>query len=470
MSNEGNRRNPPIISRIFRSQEVAMESYINEYNQKLVSPETAVQLVNSGDWVEYSAFVMAPKVLDEALSKRVNELWDVKIRATTSIFPAQVALADPSRRHFLYSSWHFSAAERKLHSQGLCSYIPFLFHEAPLLYQRYIDTDVAFLTVAPMDEHGFFNFGTSNSFTKAIADRAKRIVLEVNDKVPVCLGGSNESIHISQVDAIVETSWDIPEIPNPKINDVDRAIARLVMEEIEDGACLQLGIGAMPNAVGAMIAQSDLKDLGVHTEMIVDSYVDMYEAGCITGRHKSIDRYKMAYTFAMGSKKLYEFVHRNPVCASHDVLYTNDPANIARNDKVVAINNAIEIDLYGQVCSETAGFRQISGTGGQFDFIFGAFRSRGGKGLICLSSVFTDNQGNLVSRIRPSLSEGAVVTVPRTVTEYVITEYGKAILKGRSTWERAEALINIAHPKVQDELIREADRIGLWVRSSKQVG
>jgi acyl-CoA hydrolase len=254
MSNEGNRRNPPIISRIFRSQEVAMESYINEYNQKLVSPETAVQLVNSGDWVEYSAFVMAPKVLDEALSKRVNELWDVKIRATTSIFPAQVALADPSRRHFLYSSWHFSAAERKLHSQGLCSYIPFLFHEAPLLYQRYIDTDVAFLTVAPMDEHGFFNFGTSNSFTKAIADRAKRIVLEVNDKVPVCLGGSNESIHISQVDAIVETSWDIPEIPNPKINDVDRAIARLVMEEIEDGACLQLGIGAMPNAVGAMIA------------------------------------------------------------------------------------------------------------------------------------------------------------------------------------------------------------------------
>ncbi len=218
-----------------------------------------------------------------------------------------------------------------------------------------------------------------------------------------------------------------------------------------------------------MIAQSDLKDLGVHTEMLVDSYVDMYEAGRVTGRYKSIDRYKMAYTFAMGSKKLYEFVHCNPACASHDVLYTNDPANIARNDKVVAINNAIEIDLYGQVCSETAGFRQISGTGGQFDFIFGAFRSQGGKGLICLSSVFTDKQGNLVSRIRPSLSEGAVVTVPRTVTEYVITEYGRAILKGKSTWERAEALINIAHPQVQDDLVREADRLGLWVRHSKQV-
>ena len=314
-----------------------------------------MQIVKSGDWVEYSAFAMAPQVLDEALSKRIDELWDVKIRATTSLFPAKVATVDPSRKHFLYSSWHFSAAERKLHSQGLCSYIPFLFHEAPLLYQRYIDTDVAFITVAPMDEHGFFNFGTSNSFTKAITDRAKKIVVEVNDKVPVCLGGSNESIHISQVDFIVETSWDIPEIPSPKINDIDRKIAQLVMDEIEDGACLQLGIGAMPNAVGSLIAQSDLRDLGVHTEMLVDSYVDMYEAGRITGRHKNIDRYKMAYTFAMGSKKLYDFVNRNPVCASHDVLYTNDPANIARNDKVVAINNAIEIDLYGQVCSETAG-------------------------------------------------------------------------------------------------------------------
>lgn len=446
-----------------------MESYVREYQQKLVSPETAVQVVNSGDWVEYSAFVMAPKVLDEALSKRVSELWDVKIRATTTPFPAQVATVDPSRQHFIYSSWHFSAAERKLHSQGLCNYIPFLFHEAPLLYQRYIDTDVAFITVAPMDAHGFFNFGTSNAFTKAITDRAKKIVVEVNDKVPVCLGGSNESIHISQVDLIVETSWDIPEIPSPKISDIDRRIAELVMEEIQDGSCLQLGIGAMPNAVGSLIAQSDLKDLGVHTEMLVDSYVDMYEAGRVTGRYKSIDRYKMAYTFAMGSKKLYEFVNRNPVCASHDVLYTNEPANIARNDKVVAINNAIEVDLFGQICSESAGFRQISGTGGQFDFIFGAFRSRGGKGLICMSSVFTDRDGNLVSRVKPSLSPGAVVTVPRTVTEYVITEHGKAVLKGKSTWERAEALIEIAHPQFQDELIREADRMGLWVRTSKQV-
>lgn len=446
-----------------------MGLFTAEYKRKLVSAHKAVQIVQSGDWVEYGGFAMAPKVLDEALSRRVGELWDVKIRAISSLFSPKVATVDPSRQHFLYSSWHFSAAERKLHSQGLCSYIPFLFHEAPLLYQRYIDTDVAFLTVAPMDEHGFFNFGLCNSYTKAFVDQASKVVVEVNDKVPVCLGGSNESIHISQVDLIVETSWDIPEIPNPVISDIDRRIAELVLEEIEDGACLQLGIGAMPNAVGALIAKSDLKELGVHTEMLVDSYVDMYESGRITGRHKSIDRNKMAYTFALGSKKLYDFVNRNPVCASHDVLYTNNPANIALNDKVVAINNAIEIDLFGQVCSETAGFRQISGTGGQFDFIFGAFRSRGGKGLICMSSVFTNRNGHKVSRIRPSLSEGSVVTVPRTVTEYVVTEYGKAVLKGKSTWERAEALIAIAHPQMQDELVREANRLGLWVRSSKQV-
>ncbi|MGE5421756.1 MAG: acetyl-CoA hydrolase/transferase family protein, partial [Ignavibacteriales bacterium] len=232
-------------------------------------------------------------------------------------------------------------------------------------------------------------------------------------------------------------------------------------------ACLQLGIGAMPNAVGAMIAQSDLKDLGVHTEMLADSYLAMYEAGRITGKNKTIDRGKMVYTFAMGSKELYEFLDKNPACSSYDVAYTNDPNIIAKNDKVVGINNAVEVDLYGQVCSESSGTRHISGTGGQFDFIFGAYRSRGGKGLICLSSTFTDKNGNLQSRIKPTLTPGAIVTVPRTVTEYIITEYGKAILKGKSTWERAEALIEVAHPQVRDELIHEAEMAGIWVKTNR---
>ncbi|MGE5403986.1 MAG: acetyl-CoA hydrolase/transferase family protein [Candidatus Saccharibacteria bacterium] len=438
-----------------------------DYKRKLVTAEEAVKVVKSGDWVEYSHFAMAPRLLDEALAKRKDELNNVKIRACTTLFVPKVVKVDPERDHFVYNSWHFSGTERKLHDQGLCNYVPFLFHEGPELYYRYQEPDVAFISVAPMDEHGFFNVGPSVDFTKAIADRAKTVIVEVNDKAPVCLGGSNESIHISQVDMIVETSREMLEIPNPKISETDQKIASLVMEEVEDGACLQLGIGAMPNAVGAMIAQSDLKDLGVHTEMLVDSYIDMYDAGRITGKNKTIDRYKMTYTFAMGSKKLYEFLDHNPVCAGYDVGYTNNPSNICLNDKVIGINNAIEVDLYGQVCSESSGTRQISGTGGQFDFIFGAYRSRGGKGLICISSTFKDSQGNLASRIVPTLTPGAIVTVPRTVTEYVITEYGKAILKGKSTWERAESLINVAAPEFRDNLIKQAEQLGLWVRSNK---
>lgn len=444
-------------------------AYEEEYRRKLTTADEAVKAIKSGDWVEYSHFVMAPRTLDEALAARVNELTNVKIRATTSAFMSKAVLADPERKSFIYSSWHFSGAERKLHDKGLCNYIPLLYHEAPGYYYRGETErpDVCLFTVAPMDEHGFFNLGTSNSFEKAQADMARTVIVEVNDQVPVCLGGGNEAIHISQVTHIVETSWPIPEIPEPVISETDEKIARLVMEEIEDGSCLQLGIGAMPNAVGKFIAQSDLKDLGVHTEMLVDSYVDMYEAGRITGRLKQIDRGKMVYTFAMGSKKLYDFLDHNPVCASYDVGYTNNPDIIRLNDKVVAINNCVEVDLFGQVASEASGTRQISGTGGQFDFIFGAYRSRGGKGLICLSSTYSDKDGNLHSRIMPTLTPGNTVTVPRSVTQYVITEYGKAILKGKTTWERAEALINIAHPQFRDELVKEADKLGLWTACSK---
>ncbi|MGE5373314.1 MAG: acetyl-CoA hydrolase/transferase family protein [Solirubrobacterales bacterium] len=444
-----------------------MTTYRNEYEQKRITADEAAKLVKSNDWVEYSHFAMAPRALDEALAKRVNELNNVRIRACTTLFVPKTVEADPERKHFIYGSWHFSGAERKLHDKGLCNYFPFLFHEAPRLYRNYEEPDVAFITVTPMDEHGFFNFGTSNDFTRAMADKSKLVVVEVNDQAPFCPGGINESIHISAVDYIVESSWKMPEIPNPVVSETDRRIARLVLDEIEDGACLQLGIGAMPNAVGAMIAASDLKNLGVHTEMLVDSYVDMYEAGRVTGLNKTIDRGKMVYTFAMGTNKLYEFLAHNPVCASYDVEYTNDPNRICQNDKVVAVNNAVEVDLYGQICSESSGTRHISGTGGQFDFIFGAFHSRGGKGLICLSSTYTDHFGHPASRIKPILTPGAIVTVPRTVVEFVITEYGKAILKGKSTWERAESLIAIADPRFQDHLVREAEAMGIWLRTNK---
>jgi len=223
----------------------------------------------------------------------------------------------------------------------------------------------------------------------------------------------------------------------------------------------------MPNAIGAMIAQSDLKDLGVHTEMLVDSFVDMYEAGRITCRRKQIDKGKMVYTFAMGTQKLYDFLDENPMAISYPVSYTNNPYVIAQNDNMVCINNAVQVDLFGQVASEASGPRHISGTGGQLDFIFGSYKSKGGKGFICLSSTIKDDNGNLVSRIVPTLEPGTIVTVPRTINYYVVTEYGIAMMKGKSTWERAEALINIAHPDFRDELIKEADKMKIWVKTNK---
>jgi len=443
--------------------------YSAEYQRKLTRVDEAMKVVKSGDIVNYGEFVMNSEYLDEALARRVNELENVIIRTTTCPFQPKAVLADPERKHFIYNDIHMSAASRKLHDMNLCNYIPFTYHEAPSFYDRgYVKPDVALIKVAPMNNHGFFNLGTSVSFTPNICAAAKVIIAEVNESVPICLGGNKESIHISEIDYIVEgDNVPLKELPDVPIAEVDRKIASIVLNEIEDGACLQLGIGGMPNVVGSLIAKSDLKDLGVHTEMLVDSFVDMYEAGRITGKRKQLDKQKMVYTFAMGTKKLYNFLDKNPACAAYPVDYTNDPFIIGQNDNVIGINNAIEVDLYGQVASESSGIRHISGTGGQLDFIFGSYYSKGGKGLICLTSTFKGKDGSLKSRIRPILTPGAIVTVPRSITFYVITEYGKALLKGKSSWERAEALINIAHPDLRDELIKEADRMKIWVRSNK---
>jgi butyryl-CoA:acetate CoA-transferase len=434
-----------------------------------VSADEAVKVVKSGDLVHYGEFVMNSMTLDEALAKRVEELRDVVIRTVTCPFPPKVVQADPERKHFIYNDWHFSGASRKLHDKNLCNYIPLVYHEGPTFYERgIVQPDVALLMAGPMDEHGYFNLGTSNSITPAVIDAAKVVVVEVNTSVPRCLGGLRESVHISKVDYIVEgPNRPMIQVPPAPVSEVDKKVAALVTPMIKDGACLQLGIGGMPNAIGAMIAESDLKDLGVHTEMLVDSFVDMYEAGRITGKRKQLDKEKMVYTFAMGTNKLYEFLDNNPMCASYPVSYTNHPFVIAQQDNMVCINNAVQVDLYGQVASESSGPRHISGTGGQLDFIFGSYKSKDGLGLICLSSTYKDEDGSIKSRIVPTLEPGTIVTVPRTINYYVVTEYGVAMLKAKSTWERAEALIAIAHPDFQDELVKQAEAQKIWVRSNK---
>jgi acyl-CoA hydrolase len=235
---------------------------------------------------------------------------------------------------------------------------------------------------------------------------------------------------------------------------------------MKDECCVQLGIGGMPNAVGKMIAESDLKDLGCHTEMLVDAYVHMYEAGRLTGRKKNIDPGKMVYGFAVGSQRLYDFIDNNPLCASYPVNYTNRPSIAALNDNLITINNAIEVDLYGQVCAESVGTRIISGTGGQLDFVLAAYESRGGKSFVCLPSC-SEREGKLKSKIVPTLKPGAIVTDPRSVAHYIVTEYGKFAMKGMSVWQRAEGLINLAHPQLRDELIQAAQAQGIWRRSNK---
>lgn len=440
-----------------------------QYQEKLTTADEAVKIVRSGDSIFYSEFVMFPETLDAALARRVNELFDVMITSISFTQVPKPIEVDPSGEHFNASDWHCGVVGRRLVERNMAAYKPITYHQGPRIIKKYLETDVAMVLVAPVDENGYFNFSVVNSVTPKYVQNAKKVIVEVNKSVPVCLGGNSESIHISQVDYIVEGgNSELLNLPVVKPNDTDYQIADHVMGEIEDGACIQLGIGGLPNVVGAKIADSDLKDLGVHTEMLCDSYVDMYEAGKITCLRKNIDKGKMAYSFALGTKKLYDFVDNNPSCASYPVSYTNDPRVIALNDKVIAINNAIEVDLFTQVASETAGTRHISGTGGQLDFIFGAFNSHGGKGMICLSSTFMDKDGNIHSRINPTLSKGAVVTVPRAISHYIVTEYGIAQLKGKSTWERAEAMVNLAHPQFRDELIKEAQAMKIWRRTNKQ--
>ena len=442
-----------------------------EYESKFKSAGEAVSVVKDGDSVAYGEFVMASILLDAAFAARVPQLHDIILRSTTCPFPPKAVLADPKLEHVMYNDWHFSPASRKLCDAGLCRYVPMNYHAGPETIRRgLIDRiDVAMLMVSPPDEEGYVSLGTSSSITPTYIRSARYIIAEVNESVPRTFCDEESRVHVSQIDCFVQgPNRPLIEVPTPPPNEVDEKIAGLVVSLISDGACIQLGIGSMLNAVGGLIAQSGLKDLGVHTEMLCDAYVAMAEAGCITGKYKTTDPGKIVYTFAMGTKKLYDFLDGNPDCLLAPVDYTNDPYIISKNDNIVCLNNAIEVDLYGQVASETSGPRQISGTGGQLDFIQAAARSKGGKGLICLSSTYTERDGTVHSRILPHLGPCQIVTVPRSFNQFVITEYGIADLRAKTTWERAEALISVAHPDFREKLIRQAEAQGLRVRNIRE--
>ena len=445
--------------------------YMEMYRQKLTTADEAVKVIKSGDWVDYGFCAIHPRVLDEALARRAPELEDVKVRGGISLWkPAIFDIEDPVH-HIIFNSHHMSAVERHHIASGAGFHEPMRYSELPRYYTDHITPpDVAMFQVTPMDKHGYFNFGLSASHLRAVIEKSKVVIVEVNQNMPRCLGGFDNCIHISEVDMIVEGRNDPMGIqPSNPATEVDKAVAKLIVEQIPNGACLQLGIGGMPNAIGAMIAESDLKDLGVHTEMYVDSFVDMAKAGRITGRCKNIDNGRQVYAFGAGTQKMYDYLDNNPECMSAPVDYTNDVRVISSLDNFISINNAIDVDLYGQVNAESSGTRAISGAGGQLDFVLGAYLSKGGKSFICLSSTFFNKKtGQNESRIRPTLHPGSVVTDTRANTDYLVTEYGVARLKGLTAWERAEALINIAHPDFREQLIADAEKMGLWRKSSKR--
>ncbi|MDL2337481.1 MAG: acetyl-CoA hydrolase/transferase C-terminal domain-containing protein [Pseudomonadota bacterium] len=421
-----------------------------------ISPQEAAGFVTSGMWIDYGASLCQPDVFDAALAQRTNELRSVKIRACLTVRPRAVLEADPNGEHFFWINLHFSGYDRRKHDAGIANYLPVNLGEIPDYYRRFIDpVDIVILKTCPMDGNGYFNFSAATVWHRAVIERARMVIVEESSGLPYVMG-EQTGVHVSEVDYIIEGDHaPATELPNPPPTDVDHAVARLIAGEVEDGDCLQIGIGGMPNAVCSLLRESGVQNLGIHTEMLTDGIMDLYQAGRITGTRKQLNPGKIVCTFALGSRHLYGGIDRNPDIHFFPVDYTNLPHNIMLNDRVVAINNTTQIDLQGQAASESDGHRHISGTGGQSQFVRGAYASKGGKSFICLASTY-DKRGERRSRIVLSLTNGNIVTTTRADMMYVATEFGMTNLKGKSVAERAKALISISHPDFREELERSA--------------
>jgi itaconate CoA-transferase len=347
-----------------------------------------------------------------------------------------------------------SGADRPLVKVGLHYFVPNYFHQLPKIIRDFMDIDVTVTTVSPMDRAGYFSFGTVNDYTSTAARHCKTLIVEVNENMPRVFGDS--LLHISEVDAIVENHVPLLGLIPAELKSEDEIIGRYISEMVPDGATIQLGTGAIPNAIAYCLM--DHKDLGIHTELFCSSMVDLIEVGVITGRKKTLHPRKNVFTNAWGTERMYEFINNNPSMESYPVSYTNDPTVIAQNDNFVSINSILEVDLLGQCNAEFLAGSQFSGTGGQLDFVRGAFNSKGGKSILAFYSTAGDEE---ISRVVPRFEAGTAVTTPRMDTHYLVTEYGIVNLKGKSTRERALDIISIAHPKFRDDLLREAE--GMYI-------
>lgn len=435
---------------------------LQQYANKLVTPEEAVRLaVKSGDWVDYGFGAGFPELLDRALAARKGELTDVKIRGGLVIRPRiEVVEADPEQESFTYYSWHIGDYERKLQTRGLVKFMPVILRSLPYLYrEHYIRCDAAFVPVSVPDEKGFCGLGISNFAWRTIFESARTVVFEINEKLPRLQGlDGSHRVHLSEADYIVEGKHeDLPVRTYREPSEIDRKIAEIVVNEIPDGAVLSLGVGGVPFTVASMLAQSDRMDLGCHTGTISDAFLLLHKAGKLTNKRKEIDSGYSAWNLAMGSKELYDWLDAEPgLFHPADLDYIHSPGRISEMSNVISINGGVQLDLMGQENAESAGARQLSGIGGQMDFLEGAFRSKGGRGYICLNAARTTKDGSLKSNIVAAIPAGSTVSAPRTMIECVVTEYGAARLPGLSLRERAEAMAAIAHPAFREELLRYA--------------
>ncbi len=423
--------------------------WIQDYQAKRVSAEEAVKVIKSHDTVYIHPGCAEPEHLVRAMVARAPELENVKVIHLLTAGTADYVKPEMAG-HFRHIAFFAGANVRQAINEGRAEFIPIFLSEIEALFRsRAYEIDVALIHVSPPDEHGFCSFGVGIDTTKTAAECAKAVIAQVNPKMPRTLGDS--FIHVSKITHIVEVEEDILEHRQGQVSEIAMKIGRNVAEIIEDGSTLQLGIGEIPD--GVLYYLKDKRDLGIHTEMLSDGVVDLIETGIINCEKKTLHPGKVIVGFVLGTKKLYDFIDNNPVFEFHPNAYTNDPFIIAQNDKMVAINSAIEVDLTGQVCADSIGYTFYSGIGGQVDFIRGAARSKGGKPIIALPATAKNGQ---ISRIVPHLKEGAGVVTSRGDVHYVVTEYGVAYLHGKTIRERARALINIAHPKFREELERFA--------------
>lgn len=450
-----------------------MKHNTSEYANKQVTPEDVAALVQDGMWIDYGC-LQSPKAFDRALARRVQELHDVKIRMLVTMDYPQVMEQDPYGETFWIGNWHLLGKTRKYVKENRAHYIPLHFGEGPRYYREDCPVDMAIQTVTTMDSHGFFNFGPNIALSKALMERARIRVVEVNESVPWVYGGYDECIHISEVDYIIENKHDmIAEVPAPSPTETDQKIAEQIAHYIPlDGPCLQIGIGSLPDQLLRLLGRMGANNIGIHTEMLTESMQALADAGLITGSKKTLIPGKIVHTFAIGSRKLYDWMDRNPMLAGYPVDFTNDPYVIAMNKDFISINSALAVDLQGQVNAESIGWEHYTGTGGQPAFVRGAYyrSSRGqaplgyteNKSFIALHSTYQDSNGAIYSRIVPTLRLGEIVTTPRTDVSYIATEYGVAYLKGLSIPERVIALTNIAHPDFRGWLLEEAEKMR-WI-------